>query len=66
MRKKGNSGTKLNNLPVVTEWASGEVEEPKFISGSLDGSQSIYKLTQRREEELVGWVAGYISFLLLL
>ena len=51
MRKKGNSGTKLNNLRVVTERASGEVEEPRSISGSLVGSQSIYKLPLREERK---------------
>ena len=49
MRTKGNSGTKLNNFPVVTERASGDLEEPRFISGSLDGSQSIHKLPLREE-----------------
>lgn len=49
MRTKGNSGTKLNNFPVVTEQASGDLEEPRLISGSLGGSQSIHKLPLREE-----------------
>lgn len=57
---------KLKNLPVFTEQANGEVEDPRFISGHLGQSLCICELLPReKRKDMLDKLQSVSSLMLL-